>query len=151
MDAAPEDVPEELKDAWSKLQDGQDAKRLRKHLPFLQQSLGLVKGLESSFQDAFADAKPDVVDPATRAKVRTALVASVEAHSLSMGAILKEFSHLSSDGQGAVRKILEWIAERFVHSLTTFASHLALQSWSVSAGVSTVPPGASFTITITFA
>lgn len=151
MAAAPEDVPEELKDAWSKLLDGGDARKLRKHLPSLRQSLGLVKELESSLEDAFGGTKPEAVDSAKRARVRKALVASLESHSLSIGGILKEFSHLSSDGQGAVRKILEWIAGRLVGSLTTFAAHLGLQNWSVAAEVSSIPPGASFTITLTFA
>jgi hypothetical protein len=150
LTAAPEDIPDELKAAWSKLLDGGDAKKIRRHLSALQQSLALVKGLESSLKDAFEGNKPEAVDPAKRSEARTALVASLESHSLSIGGILKEFSHLSSEGQSAVRKILEWIAERLVSALTTFAAHLGLQSWSVAAEISSIPPSASFTITLTF-
>jgi hypothetical protein len=148
--AAPDDIPDELKDAWNKLLDGGDARRLRRHLPSLQLSLALVKELESSLKDAFGGIRPDAVDPAKRSEARIALVASLESHSLSIGGVLKEFSHLSSEGQSAVRKILDWIVKHLVSDLTAFAAHLVLQSWSVAVEISSTPPGASFTFTLTF-
>lgn len=151
MSAVPQDMPDELKDAWGRLLAGGDAKRLRNRLPALQQSVAQVKELESSLKDDFGGTAPEAVDPAKRAKARTTLVSSLQFHSLSVGDLLKEFHHLSADGQGAVKTVLEWIAGHLVSALTTFAAHLVLQNWSVAAEVSSAPPGASFTITLTFA
>jgi hypothetical protein len=151
MNALSDEVPEELKDAWGKLLEGGDERKLRKHLPALQRTVALVKGAEASFQAAFEGVEPDAVDPAKRSEARTALVSSLQSHSLSMGGVLGVFSHLSADAQGAVRSVLDWIASHIVKLLTAFASHLGLQNWSVSGQIATFPPGATFTITLTFA
>jgi hypothetical protein len=148
---AAEDIPTELNDAWSTLHRGGDARKLRMHLPALQKSVAVISGLESSLKQAFVGIKPEEVDPDKRAQVRTTLVSAVQSHSLSIGNMLKVFSHLSTDGQGAVQKVLGWIAEHLVRLLTAFAAHLGLQNWSVAAQLSTFPPGASFTFTLTFA
>lgn len=143
-------MPDELRDAWDRLSQGGDARKLRRHLPDLQRSVSLVKDLETSLKAAFGDRRPEAVDLAARTGVRTALVSSLQSHSISVGGVLKVFSRLSADAQGAVRKVLGWIAEHLVGMLTAFASHLGLQNWSVSAEVATMPPEAAFTITLTF-
>jgi len=51
-----------LKDAWNKLSQGGDAKKLRRHLPDLQRSVSLVGGLEASMKAAFGGARPEAVD-----------------------------------------------------------------------------------------
>ena len=143
-------MPDELRDAWNKLSQGGDARKLRRHLPDLQRSMSLIKELEGSLKTAFGDTRPEAVDSASRANVRTALVSSLQSHSMSVGGVLKVFSHLSADARGAVQKVLGWIAERLVSILTTFAAHLRLQNWSVSAEIASMPPEAAFTITLTF-
>ncbi|HUK80571.1 MAG TPA: hypothetical protein VLU91_07920 [Nitrososphaerales archaeon] len=85
MNALSDEVPKELKDAWDKLLEGGDERKLRKHLPALQRTVALVKGVEDSFQAAFEGVEPDAVDPAKRSEARTALVSSLQSHSLSMG------------------------------------------------------------------
>ena len=150
MSAAGDEVPDELRDAWNKLSQGGDARKLRRHLPDLQRSMSLIKELEGSLKTAFGDTRPEAVDSASRANVRTALVSSLQSHSMSVGGVLKVFSHLSADARGAVQKVLGWIAERLVSILTTFAAHLRLQNWSVSAEIASMPPEAAFTITLTF-
>jgi hypothetical protein len=149
LSAAGDEVPDELKDAWNKLSQGGDARKLRSHLPDLQRSLSLVRGLEASMKAAFGDVRPEAVDPAARANVRTTLVSSLQSHTMSFGGVLKVFSHLSADAQGAVRKVLGWITEHLIGMLNTFAAHLGLQSWSIAAEID-FPPGANFTITLTF-
>ncbi len=143
-------MPDELKDAWNKFSQGGDARKLRRHLPDLQRSVSLVRGLEASLRAAFGDTKPEAVDAAARANIRTTLVSSLQSHSMSIGGVLKVFSRLSADAQGAIQKVLGWIAEHLVSMLTAFSAHLGLQSWSVSAEIATLPPEAAFTITLTF-
>ncbi|MDG6901080.1 MAG: hypothetical protein JRM80_03885 [Nitrososphaerota archaeon] len=150
MSAAEADLPAELSDAWSKLKRGGDARKLRNHLPALRRSVGGVTELESSLKEAFGGIGPDAVSPDSRASVRTTLVSSLQSHSLSIVGVLNVFSRLSSDAQGAVQSVLGWIAEHLVGILTAFAAHLGLQNWSVAAQLSSFPPGASFTITLTF-
>ena len=150
LNAAGEGVPDELRDAWNKLSQGVDARKLHRHLPDLQRSMSLVRELEASLKAAFGDKGPEAVDPATRATARTTLVSSLQSHSISIGGVLNVFSRLSADAQGAVQKVLGWIAERLVSILTTFAAHLRLQNWSVSAEIASMPPEAAFTITLTF-
>jgi hypothetical protein len=149
LSAAGDDVPDELKDAWNKLSQGGDARKLRRHLPDLQRSVSLVRGLEASMKAAFGDVRPEAVDPAARANVRTTLVSSLQSHTISFGGVLEVFSHLSADAQGAVQKVLGWITEHLISMLSTFASHLGLQNWSIAAEIG-FPPGANFTITLTF-
>ena len=144
-------IPAELADAWNKLSQGGDARRLRKNLPDLERSVSLVSGLEASLKEAFGEAQPDAIDTATRANVRTTLVSSLQSHSISVGGVLKVFSRLSADAQGAVQKVLGWIAEHLVSMLTNFGAHLGVQNWSVAAGLVSFPPGATFTLTLTFA
>ncbi len=144
-------LPVELNDAWNMLSQGGDARKLRRHLPDLQRSVSLVGGLEKSLKDGFGSARPEAVDADKRASARTTLVSSLQSHSISIGGVLKVFSRLSADAQGAVQKILGWIAEHLVSMLTSFAAHLGIQNWSVAAQISSFPPGASFTITLTFA
>jgi len=151
MNAGSDDIPDELKDSWGKLFEGGDGKKLRRHLPALQQTISLVRGLEASLRTAFTGTEPEAVDPARRSDARTALVSSLQSHSLSIGAVLKVFSGLSADAQGAVRTVLDWIADRLVRILTTYAGHLGLQNWSIGAQIATFPPGATFSITLTFA
>ena len=143
-------MPVELSDAWDKLQQGGDARKLRRHIPALQGTVARVRELESSLKGDFAGTRPEAVSPDKRAEVRTALVSSLQSHSLSMGGVLKVFSRLSADAQGALQKVLEWIAEHIVGMLTAFANHLGVQNWSVAAGLASFPPSATFTITMTF-
>lgn len=151
MSGVSDDVPDELKDAWSKLLGGQDASKLRKHLPALRQAITLVKGLEGSLRTTFEGVAPNAVDAGSRSEARTALVSSLQSHSLSLGGVMDIFSRLSGEGQTAVRAILDWIANQLVKLLTAFAAHLGLQSWSVGAELETFPPGGVFSITLTFA
>jgi hypothetical protein len=151
MNPISDEVPDELRDAWGKLLEGGDERKLRRHLPALQRTLELVRGVEASFQAAFEGIRPEAVDPAKRSEARTALVTSLQSHSLSIGGVLGVFSRLSADGQGAVQSVLDWIANHLVKILTAFASHLGLQNWSISGQIATFPPGATFTITLTFA
>lgn len=144
------EVPDELGDVWRKLSQGRDARKLRRHLPDLQRSVAMVRGLETSLKESFGDRGPEAVDPAARASFRTTLVSSLQSHSISVGQVLKVFSRLSTDAQGAVQRVLGWIAEHLVTMLTSFAAHLGLQNWSVAAQISSFPPGAAFTITLTF-
>ena len=67
-----------------------------------------------------------------------------------MGGVLKVVSHLSAEAQGAVQGVLDWVANHLVTMLTTFAGHLGIQNWSIGTQLSSLPPGASFTITVTF-
>lgn len=151
MSSVLNDIPEELKDAWGRLIDGGDGRKLHRHLPALRQSLAHVKKTESFLNNSFGGIEPGGVDPAKRSEARSILVASLQFHALSVGGVLKKFSSLSADGQVAVKKVLGWIAEHLAGALTAFAKHLGIQNWSVAAGMSTTPPGASFTITLTFA
>jgi len=148
--ATGDEVPDELKDAWNKLSQGGDARKLRRHLPDLQRSVSLVRGLEASMKAAFGDVRPEAVDPGARANVRTTLVSSLQSHTISFGGVLEVFSHLSADAQGAVQRVLGWITEHLVSMLNAFAGHLGLQNWSIAAEIA-FPPGANFTITLTFA
>lgn len=151
MSSVPQEIPDELKAAWGRLLAGGDARRLRNHLPAFRQSVAQVRELESSLKDAFGGTTAEAVNPIKRSKARTTIVASLQSHSLSVGGILKEFYHLSAEGQGAAKAVLEWIVGHLVNALTTFAAYLGLQNWSVAAEVSSTPPGASFTFTLTFA
>ena len=129
---------------------GSDERRLRRNLPYLQGAVATVSGLETSLMDAFEGTEPGAVDAAKRSATRTTVVTSLQSHALSIGAVLKVFTKLSAVGQDAVRKVLGWIADHLVRLLTSFADHLGLQNWSVAAEFSTLPPGASFTFTLTF-
>ena len=150
MDTDSEQVPDELKETWSRLLTGRDAGKLRKHLDSLRQSVTLVKGLESSLKEAFEGTSPQAVDPNKRAQARSAVTSSLQSHSISMEGVLKVFSRLSAEGRSAIQRILGWVAEHMVGLLTTFAEHLRLQSWSVAGTLATFPPGAAFSITLTF-
>ena len=150
MAQVPKAIPRELKEEWGKLLVGGDERRMRRHLPCLQRALAGVEELESAMRGAFAGTKPEAVDPASRSATRTILVPSLQSYSLSIGSVLKVFMKLSEDGQGAVREVLGWIAAHLVKLLTEFADHLALENWSVAAQLSSLPPGASFTFTLTF-
>jgi hypothetical protein len=151
LSAVSGDIPDELRDAWGKLLAGGDARKIRKHLPDLQRSVLAIRGLETSLKDAFQGIEPEAVDPNKRSEVRTTLVSSLQSHSLVMGGVLRVFSRLSADAQGAMQKVLGWIAEHLVGMLTAFAGHLGIQNWSVAAQLASFPPGASFTISVTFA
>ena len=144
------DVPAELKDAWIRFTTGKDARKLRRHLPALQESLTLIDGLGSSVNEAFGGTRPEAVSQAARSQARTSLVASLQSHSFVLGEMAKVFSSLSAEGKTGVQQVLGWIAERLVKILTAFAGHLGLQSWSVAGGLASLPPGTQFTITLTF-
>lgn len=150
MGPVPDDIPSELKDDWGRLLVGGDGRKMRRHLASLHEALTLASGLEATLRDAFEGKKPEAVDPAARTTARATLVSSLQSHSLSMGAVQNSFANLSAVGQGAVRKVLGWIAERIVRLLTEFSAHLGLENWSAAVQVSSFPPGASFTFTLTF-
>lgn len=144
------EIPTELKEDWGRLLAGADERKLRRHLPYLKGAVAMVSKLEAALRDAFEGSNPDAVDPAKRSAARTMVVSSLQSHALSFGAVMKEFAKLSDGGQEAIRKVLGWIAEHLVKLFTDFSAHLGLQSWSVAAEFSSVPPGASFTFTLTF-
>jgi hypothetical protein len=150
MDSVPDDIPDELKEDWGKLLTGGDERKMRRHLELLHGAVDTASNLEADLRSAFEGKKPEDVDPATRTTARTTLVSSLQSHSLFVGAIQKIFSKLSADGQGVIRRVLGWIAERLVTLLTEFSAHLKLENWSVAAQFATFPPGASFTFTLTF-
>jgi hypothetical protein len=143
-------LPPELGDAWSRLSAGSDARKLRGHLPALEQSVLLVKRLEDSVKEAFEGVQPERVDPGKRAEVRTSLASAIQTHALSINSVLKLFSRLSAETQGAVQEVLRWMMSHLVAVLTAFSDHLALQSWSIEA-TGSLPPGVTFSITLTFA
>ncbi|HKT21073.1 MAG TPA: hypothetical protein VJR06_00415 [Nitrososphaerales archaeon] len=150
MDPVPGDIPNELQDDWRRLLVGEDERKMRRRLSYLQGAVAMVAKLEASMKDAFIGKKADAVDPASRSASRTLLVSSLQSHSLSIGEVLKVFTKLSEDGQGAVRRVLGWIAEHLVKILTDFGELIGLENWSVAAQLSSFPPGASFTFTLTF-
>jgi hypothetical protein len=150
LSSPPDGIPDELEEAWRSLTSGSDGRKLRHHLESIRGTVALMRGMEERLQGDFGGIKPDAVDDSKRTANRSALVTSLQAHSLSFAAISREFSRLSADAQGAVQKVLGWIADRLVRLLTTFAEHLGLENWSVAAQLATFPPGATFTFTLTF-
>ncbi|MDG6939021.1 MAG: hypothetical protein JRN39_01270 [Nitrososphaerota archaeon] len=128
----------------ARLSASKDAGRLKKHIPTLGESVSRVREVEKAVRQRAEGAGQDLLTP-----VEAKLASALHHVALSFGSVKDVFADLSTESQGLVRDLFDWMLQRIVGLITRFKEKLQIDSWSIEGSLG-FPLGGSVAITVTF-